>query len=344
MSATDPPVSAKKTNELKDLEQSNQNQSAEPTNSAPSNAGSDLEDFGFSKPKRVPYLLVLSLTVLTVMTVNGLYLIISRPSETPPRPANATERIKEQLELVHAGKADGINIADVVAIDEDLEALRDQTGIRTLIVDEGIITDAGMSAIGSLTNLVHLRLRQSPISDEGLKQLLTLQNLRVLNLPQADISAAGIESLAALMRLRQLRVGGNGRNDISRMVSRLGNLRAIHLINVPVTDESLKLMCEMPHLESLYLDNPSITELGWDWMFATHPEIHIHVNQSHHDRDPNWHSHANGMELEPTITDGDEATLHPRPVPTDAETANEEGDENGIEDDTENISDDPANE
>lgn len=301
MSSTDPPKT----------------QPVDTNSSEPQHDDGELEDFGFSRPKRVPYLLILSLTVLTVMMVNGIYLIVYRTADTPPPNPDATVQIKEQLEQVIAGKADSINISDVVAIDEDLEVLRNQLGIRTLIIDEGIITDAGLNAIGSLTNLVHLRLRQSPISDEGLKHLLSLQNLRVLNLPQADVSIAGIESLTALTKLRQLRIGGNGRSDISRKVSLLNNLRAIHLINVPVTDESLKLMCEMPHIESLYLDNPSITELGWDWLFATHPEIHIHVNQSHHDRDPNWHSHANGMELEPTITDGDEATLHPRPKPSD---------------------------
>ena len=30
----------------------------------------------------------------------------------------------------------------------------------------------------------------------------------------------------------------------------------------------------------------------WEWLFHTHPEIHVHVNQRHHDRDPEAHRHG----------------------------------------------------
>ena len=80
--------------------------------------------------------------------------------------------------------------------------------------------------------------------------------------------------------------------DLSRAVATLSPLRVVHLINVPVTDEGLKELSKLPHLESLYLDGPRVTEAGWEWLFENHPELHVHINQRHHDRDPRHHYHT----------------------------------------------------
>jgi hypothetical protein len=80
-------------------------------------------------------------------------------------------------------------------------------------------------------------------------------------------------------------------NEVTREIATLPSLRVIHLIGVPVTDEGLKTLAEMPYLESLYLDDCAVTEAGWDWLFREHPHLHVHVNQAHHDRDPKRHEH-----------------------------------------------------
>jgi hypothetical protein len=47
----------------------------------------------------------------------------------------------------------------------------------------------------------------------------------------------------------------------------------------------------MPNLQSLYLDDSLVTETGWEWLFEEVPNLHVHVNQQHHDRDPQAHQH-----------------------------------------------------
>lgn len=292
-----------------------------------------------ARGRRTPRRRFLALSLLTVATTVGIvlgfwYLFRDGPELTTASIA-APELLAKQLSAVNENTRDSISISGCVASDSDLEVLRGNDKIRTLLIDDGIITDAGMETIGSLKNLVHLRVRLSPISDAGLAHLKGLSHLRVLNLPQADPSQAGLEVFNDLQNLRQLRIGGNRSLDISRQVSQLKQLRAVHLINVPVSDESLKLLSSLPRLESLYLDNPQVTEGGWEWLFANHPEIHLHVNQMHHDKDPNWHSHKGSSELEPTVTDGDPANLKrpPKdsstPPDNDQESAgdNSEGDE-----------------
>ncbi|WDQ19322.1 adenylate cyclase [Rhodopirellula sp. P2] len=164
--------------------------------------------------------------------------------------------------------------------------------LDTVLIDEGVITDEGLKTIAKLPELRHLRLRLSPITDEGLKPLLECETLWFLNLPHSRLTEKGIRSLAALPKLRQLRVGSTllG-NDLGRALLEVESLRGLHLIGVPLGDEGLKVIVELPHLESLYLDDSAVTESGWEWLFLNHPQLHVHINQRHHDRDPHHHKH-----------------------------------------------------
>ncbi|EMB13932.1 leucine-rich repeat domain-containing protein [Rhodopirellula europaea] len=164
--------------------------------------------------------------------------------------------------------------------------------LDTVLIDEGVITDEGIATIAKIPELRHLRLRLSPITDEGLKPLLERKSIWFLNLPHSRLTEKGIRSLSALPKLRQLRVGSTllG-NDIGRALLEVKSLRGLHLIGVPLSDEGLKVIVQLPHLESLYLDDAAITESGWDWLFQNHPQLHVHINQRHHDRDPQHHKH-----------------------------------------------------
>ena len=123
-----------------------------------------------------------------------------------------------------------------------------------------------------------------------------------LNLPHADCTSEGIAALAKLKRLRQLRIGSSRLgNEVSREIARIKSLRGIHLIGVGLTDDGLKVLTGiperpekelgLPNLESLYLDDSAVTSAGWEWLFKTHPQLHVHVDQQHHDRDPKAHAH-----------------------------------------------------
>ncbi|MCC9658155.1 adenylate cyclase [Rhodopirellula halodulae] len=164
--------------------------------------------------------------------------------------------------------------------------------LETVLIDEGVITDKGMETIAEIPELRHVRLRLSPITDAGLEPLLKCETLWFLNLPHSKLTEEGVRSLSKLPKLRQLRLGSTllG-NEVCRALLEVKSLRGIHLIGVPVSDEGLKVLVELPHLESLYLDDSGITETGWDWLFQNHPQLHVHINQRHHDRDPQYHVH-----------------------------------------------------
>ncbi|TWU47085.1 leucine-rich repeat domain-containing protein [Rubripirellula reticaptiva] len=185
-----------------------------------------------------------------------------------------------------------VHVTEFEVDDSMVEKLAPLELVKTVIFDKGAVTDAAMPTIAALPQLQQLRLRLSPITDEGFRELSKSPTLMFLNLPQCECTSEGIKSLASMPRLRSLRVGSpHLTNESAREIAKIKTLRTIHLIKVPITDEGLKLLAEMPQLESLYLDDSSITEAGWAWLFDHHGNLHVHINQDHHDRDPQKHKH-----------------------------------------------------
>ena len=66
-------------------------------------------------------------------------------------------------------------------------------------------------------------------------------------------------------------------------------LKSLHLIDVPLGDEGLDAVARYDGLWNLYLDGAGVSDAAWERYFALHPEVHVHVDQAHHDRDPNRH-------------------------------------------------------
>lgn len=183
-------------------------------------------------------------------------------------------------------------VSDFAVDDMMIEQLRGMEFLETVIIDQGVLTDASMEVFTTLPKLQHLRLRLSPITDKGLLKLSRCETLQILNLPHAECSVEGVKHLKAIPKLRTIRMGAPRMgNEVTRELAELTSLRSVHLIGIPVTNDGLKSLAGIPHLESLYLDDSAVTESGWLWLFEQHPELHVHINQQHHDRDPHIHKH-----------------------------------------------------
>jgi hypothetical protein len=174
--------------------------------------------------------------------------------------------------------------------DDMLRKLTTLPKLTTVQVDAESVSASTLEALATMPALEQLHLRGAKIDDDGLRQLGKSKTIWLLNLTECDVSPEAIESLAQMPELRQLRLGiKHGDNRHGRAVATLSRLRAIHLIGVAVTDEGLRPLAQMPQLESLYLDETAVTESGWTWLFQENPQLHVHVNQKHHDRDPQKH-------------------------------------------------------
>lgn len=237
----------------------------------------------------VPVATAIALTVLWAVDFFGES---STPPSDPAPPLPAAERFAAALAQIAAEQTTQLHVTDYPVTDEMIAEIAEMTWLETVILDQGAVSDQALETIAALPNLVHLRLRLSPITDRGLEQLSHCESLWYLNLPHADCTSEGVAALARLPRLRQLRLASKHlRNDVTEQIAKIPGLRGIHLIGVPVTDEGLDILANMPHLESLYLDQASVTEAGWQRLFRDHPDLHVHINQRHHDLDPKAHKH-----------------------------------------------------
>lgn len=228
--------------------------------------------------------------ILSPIILYSLFL----PGCSPPPAPTIEPSLSEQTAAVRKGSTDIILIESTPVGDSDLDLLEDVPGLRVLQFDhaDNTLTDAGMAKLAKLTQLEHLRIRGGRIGDEGLKALSKLPNLRFLNLPQGKFTDQGLAQLGHLPSLDSIRIGSPNVTDAGIATFKdFPALRSVHLIDIPITDQGLADLLAIPKLNSLYLDGANITDAAVDEMFAKHPNLHVHFNQTHHDRDPNKHEH-----------------------------------------------------
>lgn len=192
-----------------------------------------------------------------------------------------------QVQAVREGRADRIEAIEKLS-PADWESLRGLPGLRVLLLQRGVADDAEAEILATLPDLGRLVLRQSPLSDAGVAALARCRSLADLNLPQATCTAAGIASLAELPKLKNLRLGGPNLAGpaVARAIATFPVLESLHLIDIAIGDEGLDALADLKTLGNLYLDGAGVSDAAWERYFEARPGVHVHVDQSHHDRDP----------------------------------------------------------
>lgn len=215
-------------------------------------------------------------------------------SSSAAAPAELGDEWQTQLAAVQSGESEAIRIVQQVIGPRELSDLQSVPNLTELLLDAGAVDDAGLVVIAGLKQLEHLRIRGGAITDVGLAHLATgnLESLRIINLPQASVTAVGIGHLAALPALVQVRLGGAGIDDQAvAELAKLPQLRSLHLIAPKLTERALDELAHAPKLASFYLDDCLLGDAAWEKLFAAKPGLHVHMDQAHHDRDPNRHLH-----------------------------------------------------
>lgn len=207
-----------------------------------------------------------------------------------PPVAEMRESVAAQVTAVREGRSSRI-VAPAALADADWESLRGLTGLTELVLEQGRADDDRTEILATLSGLERLVLRESPLTDAGFARLALCGSLRDLNVPQAACTAAGIESLSQIHTLKSLRVGGPFLQgpEVGEAIARLSSLRSLHLIDVPIGDDGLAALQRLPGLWNLYLDGAGVSDEAWAVYFRACPHVHVHVDQSHHDRDPRRH-------------------------------------------------------
>jgi hypothetical protein len=206
--------------------------------------------------------------------------------------SNSEPTFDHQLHLVTSGKSDLVQVETEPLTDDHLARLADVKPVRILLIDStsSHITAAGLRHLANLPNLEHLRIRSAKIDDAALAEIAKIKSLKILNVPQGEFTDAGLTQLKALPNLIQLRFKSPSVTDAGmQTLAELPALLRLHLIDVPITDAGLNTLAGIQQLESLYIDGGNFSDQALDDLFANRPSLHVHLNQQHHDRDPNKH-------------------------------------------------------
>lgn len=209
-----------------------------------------------------------------------------------PGKGQEAEPFAATLARVVAAGAETIRLEAGDVSDAEIETLANVERLRVVRVRGGRLSGSAGRALASMPHLEQLHLRDVELDDETLEALAQSRSLWLLNLVGRGFSHAGIHRLAKLQMLRQLRLGMNGGDDrVAEAIARIRTLRSVHLIGAGTTGQGLRALAGLPQLQSLYLDDSKISDEDWTWLFDNHPQLHVHIDQGHHDRDPSRHQH-----------------------------------------------------
>jgi Leucine-rich repeat (LRR) protein len=209
-------------------------------------------------------------------------------AKQPPEPS-----WEAQIKSVQRGETDRIEVTKEVVDDKQLEQLTGLTGLRELLIEKGDITAAGLEPLAKLSGLEHLRIRGARIDNEAFERICSINSLQRLNLPQADLTDEGLTAVTNLNQLQLLRLGSPRLTDAGiASIGRVQTLRWLHLIDIPLSAASLKSIAELKNLESLYLDGAKLSDEAYEAFFRMRPDLHVHIDQQHHDRDPHKAGHS----------------------------------------------------
>jgi hypothetical protein len=203
----------------------------------------------------------------------------------------ATPTVAEQIVAVQAGEATRLRVADRPLSEEEWQAVARLEALEELTLERGRADDTHAVLLAALPRLRRMVLRESALTDEGLRQLARCRTLETINLPQAACTVEGLRAIGKLPRLKSLRLGSSrlAGPEVGAALAGFPALRSLHLIDVPLGDRGLEALGTLPGLWNLYLDGAGVSDAAWEEYFRRQPDVHVHVDQTHHDRDPGRH-------------------------------------------------------
>jgi hypothetical protein len=206
-------------------------------------------------------------------------------SRSTPKPP--TDHWLGAIDAVKLGQSQRI-VLESVADQRFFAAIHSLEGLHELCLDGGMVPDIDLDQAIEGLQLTHLRVRLVPLDDSDVEKIVATQpKIRILNLPHSRLTHQGFQTLSRLKHLELLRIGSPNLTDEATLaIPQLVSLRSLHLIGPRLGGDSLLEIAKAKNLQSFYLDDCPLPDASWEKMFRERPDLHVHIDQAHHDRDP----------------------------------------------------------
>lgn len=160
-----------------------------------------------------------------------------------------------------------VNFRGATIDDSALEPLAGLRRVRSVLLNDTAVTDAGMVALGKVATLQNADLRGCGISNAGLAPLASLKNLKALRLSDPDgkstVDDEGMKHVAGMTNLKVLAVDFLWISvDGLKQLSGLKNLEELYLAKTLVDDEALAVLTQFPKLKKLRASQSQVSGAG----------------------------------------------------------------------------------
>jgi cellulose synthase/poly-beta-1,6-N-acetylglucosamine synthase-like glycosyltransferase/Leucine-rich repeat (LRR) protein len=156
-----------------------------------------------------------------------------------------------------------LHVDDSLLSPEVLRSLKDLPALEHLSFQNTAITDDMLADLLGLSQVARLDLSDTPITDRGLTHLKDMQALRELSLQGTRVTGAGFVDLANLTRLQALNLRRTPLDDkgVAHLAG-LKELRRLELSDTRLTDAAVEPLSRLPRLQYLDLYGTGLTDGG----------------------------------------------------------------------------------
>ncbi len=149
---------------------------------------------------------------------------------------------------------------------EDLAKIATLTSLEELMLEDAALNDDVLGELArNLRGLRRLTLRNAPhVTDHGIAELISLSELTHLTLIDLQVSGQALPTITELPVLvsLDLRKSQNIRGDGLAALGDAPKLKEVKVGGLGIDDAAMAIVANLPHLESLTIEDASITSEG----------------------------------------------------------------------------------
>jgi len=213
----------------------------------------------------------LSSSTAFVFFLTSLFFFITscsvRAEADDPSAVTALKELATSLKHDSDGYVVEVNFRKTTIDNSALVHLAGLWRLKSLLLNETAIDDAGLETIGKIGTLTNLDLRGCKVSNRGVAHLVRLTKLRALRFNGKNgattVDDGGMESLGKLTSLVALPLDflWVSEEGLAKLAG-LKNLQELYLAGTLAGDEAMETLSQFPQLKRLRISQTSVTGMG----------------------------------------------------------------------------------
>jgi hypothetical protein len=199
------------------------------------------------------------LLVITASLISGCKPTTAPTAAPEPDDAGSVSALEEagaKLKKDGDGLVIEVDFRGTTVGDSALEHLAGLRRVRSVLLNETGVTDAGMATVGKVATLQNVDLRGCTISNAGLEPLAALSELKALRLSgesgTTSVDDDGMKHVAKMKNLKALLLDFLWISEVGlEQLAGLDKLEELYLAKTLVGDDALATMSQFPRLKKL---------------------------------------------------------------------------------------------